>query len=184
MKGFILSILRHYKHKCEWFQRNKLYNIWEKDTRRGEKNLALHLYEYLHDQGITFFIEPSSVSGEADLVASQGDDEPLIADAKIFDPEKSKDKQYIAKGFRQIYDYTLDYNEPVGFLVIFKTCEENLKFGLAHASQGTPYIQHNGKTIFFVTIDIFPYEESASKRGKLKYVELSEEDLYRVLKES
>lgn len=181
-KGFMLSVLRHYKHKCEWFQGKNLYDKWSADTGRGEKILALHLYEYFHDQGIEFSIEPTSISGEADLVSSQkGSEEPIIADAKIFNPAKSKGKDYIAKAFRQIYSYTLDYNEPVGFLVIFKTCKEDLKFALKDVAQGTSFLQHNGKTIFFVVIDIYPYEHPASKRGTLDYVELSETDLAREL---
>ena len=98
--GYILSLLRKYKHKCEWFQREHLYKTWNDNTQKGEKLLALHLYEYLHDQGIDFSIEPSSASGEVDLVSAQTSDEPLIADAKIFNTEKSKGKDYIAKGFR------------------------------------------------------------------------------------
>jgi len=176
--GFILSLLRRYKHKCEWFLRNLLYSTWEKDTRKGEKLLALHLYEYLHDQGVEFSIEPSSASGEADLVSAQNTDEPLIADVKIFNPEKGKGKDYIAKGFRQIYTYTLDYNEPMGFLIIFKTCEEDIKLPFANQAQMTPFVQHNNKTIFFLVVDVYPYEKSASKRGKLEFAELTEDVLW------
>ncbi|MCK5215015.1 MAG: hypothetical protein KAR05_06645 [Candidatus Omnitrophica bacterium] len=177
--GVILALLRKYKHKCEWFQRENLYESWFKNTQRGEKLLALHLYEYLQDQGVEFSIEPTSASGEVDLVSAQTTKEPLIADAKIFNPEKSKNKEYIAKGFRQIYTYTLDFNEPIGFLVIFKTCEEDLKLTFANQAQMTPFVQHNNKTIFFLVIDIFPYDKSASKRGKLEYIELNEDDLWR-----
>ncbi len=176
--GFILAILRKYKHKCEWFQRQDLYQRWAENTTVGEKLLALHLYEYLHDQGVEFTIEPVSASGEADLVAAQSSNEPLIADAKIFNPEKRKDLNYISKGFRQIYTYTLDYNEPVGYLIIFKTCEDDLKLSFANYSQMTPFVQHNNKTIYFLVIDIYPYDESASKRGKLKSFELTEEELW------
>jgi hypothetical protein len=86
-RGAMLAILRSYKHKAEWFGRTSLYALWNADTARGEKQLSLHLYEYLHDQGVTFFIEPSSVSGKADLISAQRGD-PLLADAKIFNPEK------------------------------------------------------------------------------------------------
>ena len=55
----VLALLRRYKHKCEWFQQEYLFNLWKSDTTRGEKRLALHLYEYLHDQGLDFVIEPS-----------------------------------------------------------------------------------------------------------------------------
>lgn len=175
--SFILSLLVKYKHKCEWFQRDALLAIWESDTTRGEKNLAMHLYEYLYDQGINFSIEPSSVSGEADAVASQRSDDPLIADVKIFNPEKGKSIDYMAKGFRQIYNYTLDYNEPIGYLVIFKTSEEEIKFSLPNSSRSTPFIEHNNKTIYFLVVDIHPYEKTASKRGKLKFLEFTEADL-------
>lgn len=177
----ILALLRRYKHKCEWFQRKTLFEMWQEDTQRGEKLLALHLYEYLHDQGLDFTIEPSSASGEADLVASQGSKEPLIADTKIFNPEKKKGTKYISKGFNQIYQYTLDYNEPFGYLIIYKTCKEDLRLALASQEQSTPFVVHNNKTIFIVTIDIFLHEQSASKRGELKTVEITESDLIQVL---
>lgn len=175
--SLILSLLVKYKYKCEWFQREKLLSLWDSDTKRGEKNLAMHLYEYLYDQGINFSIEPASASGEADAVSSQRGEEPLIADVKIFNPEKGKSKDYIAKGFRQTYNYTLDYNEPIGYLVIFKTSDEELKFSLPNSAQNTPFIKHNNKTIFFLVIDIHSYEKTASKRGKLKFIEFTEDDL-------
>lgn len=177
--GYILALLLKYKHKCEWFQRENLFKIWSENTQRGEKLLALHLYEYLHDQGIDFSIEPTSISGEVDLVAAQNTEEPLIADAKIFNPGKSKGKDYIAKGFKQIYTYTLDFNKSIGYLVIFKTCEEDLKLPFSYQAQMTPFIQHNNKTIFFIVIDIYTYDKSASKRGKLEYVELTEVSLWK-----
>lgn len=180
-KSIVLSILRRYKQRCEWFQRNELYSLWEQDTQRGEKNLAMHLYKYLHDQGIDFFIEPVSASGEADLVSLQTGEEPLIADAKIFAPAKGKGKLYIAKGFRQLYSYTVDYNEPFGYLVIFKMCEEDLKFSLPEKALKVPFIIHNNRTIFFITIDLFQYTQSASKRGKLKTTEIAEADLMQVI---
>ena len=179
----ILHILRRYKHKCEWFQRVKLYDIWDKDRKHGERKLTWHLYEYLHDQGIIFYIDPTSISGKADLVSSQIGQERLVADAKIFNPASGRGKDYIAKGFRQIYDYTQDYNEPFGYLIIFKTCKESLKFSLKEKAIQAPFVTHNDKTIFFVTIDIFSYEKSASKRGKLKSIEISESDLVKTLSE-
>ena len=179
----ILALLRRYKKKCEWFQREYLFKLWEGDTTKGEKHLSLHLYEYLHDQGLDFVIEPSSASGEVDLVSSQTGDYPLIADAKIFNPEKGKGTPYIAQGFNQIYLYTLDYNEPFGFLIIFNTSGEDLRFTLGKQEQSTPFLVHNNKTIFLLVIDIFPHMTSASKRGPLTTVEIREQDLIRVIGE-
>lgn len=176
--GSILHLLRKFKHKCEWFQRKKLFELWQDNTEKGEYLLTLNLYEFLFDQGIDFSIEPTSASGEADLVTAQASDTRVIADAKIFNPEKSKGKHYLAKGFQQIYTYTLDYNEPYGFLIIFKTCPEDLKLPFSHSTRATPCVKHNSKTIFFLVVDIFPHEKSASQRGKLSGVELSEDDLW------
>jgi hypothetical protein len=177
----MLNLLRRYKHKCEWFQRYYLYELWSRNTERGEKLLSFHLYEYLHDQGLDFTIEPYSASGEADLVSSQSGDEPLIADAKIFNPDKSKGKSYIVRGFHQIYQYTLDFNEPFGYLIIFKTCEKDLKFALANAAQSTPFVTHNNKTIYLLTIDIYPHAEPASRRGPLETEEITENELIRAV---
>ena len=39
------------------------------------------------------------------------------------------------------------------------------------------------KTIFLVNIDVFPHEVSASKRGSLKPIEITEDDLVKSVKE-
>ncbi|HZE87024.1 MAG TPA: hypothetical protein VE090_02340 [Methylomirabilota bacterium] len=179
----ILALLRRYKHKCEWFHRDRLFSLWQSDTAKGEKRLAQDMYDFLHDQGLDFIIEPASISGEADLVAAQNSPDPLIADAKIFCPEKGKDTGYIIKGFNQVHTYTLDYNEPFGYLIIFKTCDENIKFSVPNATQSVPFVIHNGKTIFIITIDIFPHEKSASQRGPLKTYEITEDALVKIIEE-
>ncbi|MCH7500528.1 MAG: hypothetical protein IH886_11055 [Nitrospinae bacterium] len=183
-QGALLALLKKYKHKCEWFQREHLFNQWEEDTQRGEKHLALHLYEYLHDQGLNFYIEPASISGEVDLISAQIGNERLVADVKIYNPDKSKGKPYLIAGFNQIYTYTWDYNEPFGYLIIFNTALENIQFALAEKSQSVPFLTHNNKTIFLLVIDIFPYEKSASKRGPLKSVQITEQELIKIIQES
>lgn len=171
----ILALLRRYKHRCEWFQRSRLYDLWQSDMQSGERSLAYDLYAYLYDQGLDFAIEPTSASGKPDLVSVQTGDERLIADAKVFTLDKGK--SYIASAFNQVYQYTLDYNQPFGYLVIYKTCEEDLKLPLAEQEQSTPFLIHNNKTVFFLTVDICQYEKPASKRGKLKVIEITEADL-------
>lgn len=173
----VLAILRRYKHKCESFQRRKLYDLWHADTTKGEESLAFHLYEYLHDQGVGVTIEPYSESGRVDMIAAQGTDDPLVADAKVFTPDKGR--PYLCHGFHQVYQYTLDYNEPFGYLVVFKACPEDLKFALPGQEQSVPFVTHNHKTIFLLTIDIYPHDKSASKRGYLKTYEVGVDDLIR-----
>jgi len=171
----LLALLRRYKHKCEWFRRDALLALWQSNTGKGERLLANDLYEYLHDQGLEFAIEPSSASGKPDLISAQVGDERLIADAKVF--KDGTPKAYLAGGFHQIYQYTLDYNQPFGYLVIFKTCEDDLKFPMSDQEQSIPFLVHNNKTVFFVVIDICQHDTTASKRGVLKTIEITEADL-------
>jgi hypothetical protein len=170
----ILSILIRYKRRCEWFYREQLYKMCKAG---GEKLLVKNLYEYLFDQGVEFNIEPWSVSGEADIVASQSGDEKFIADAKIFNPEESKGKTYLACGFNQVYTYTNDYNQPFGYIVIYKTCDEDLDLQLSGQTLTVPFVEYNNKLIHLITIDIFPHTTSASKRGKLKKTRITKDDL-------
>jgi hypothetical protein len=171
-KRMTLALLKKFKHRCEWFRRMQLFRICKEDTKQGERNIAFILYEYLHDQGLQFHIEPQSDSGRVDLISAQSGKDRLVADAKIFNPESGQNPSYIVKGFRQIYEYTKDFNEPFGYLVVFKTCEQDLSIPTQNQESGIPFIVHNNKTIFIVVIDIFPYDESASKRGRLKAHEI------------
>lgn len=167
----MLNIFRRYKHKCEWFKTEYLSNLVKNNSSSGEKKLAYHLYEHLYDQGVDFSIEPKSASGSPDLISQQNGKEPIIADTKIFDAN-GRGKGYIVKGFHQVYQYTKDYNESFGYLIIYKICEKDLK---------TPqYFTYNNKTIFIIIIDIFEYSETASGRGRLKATEISEEDFVEI----
>lgn len=176
-----LSLLRKYKHRVEWFCRDELRERFTNDTQRGEKRLAMDLYAYLHDQGLDFSIEPTSISGEADLISAQTGTDRLVADVKIFDPGKSKGLSYLHSGFHQVYQYTKDYNDPFGYMVIFKTCAEDLSVNALHQDSSIPFFTHNNKTIFVLVIDIFDYPTSASKRGSLRSYELLEADLINTL---
>ncbi len=139
--------------------------------------MALDLYEYLHDQGIDFHIEPHSTSGIPDFVADQIGKDRVIADTKLFWSDRSKGKSYIISGFNQAYVYACDYNEPCAFLVIFKMCHEGLNFLVPSTQASFPSATVNNKTIFFIVVDIFDYGTSASKRGPLKSVDISEREL-------
>ena len=173
----ILYFLRRYKHRCEWFLADRLRKLLEADTQKGEKALAFDLYEYLHEQGIDFHIEPTSASGIADFVAEQVGDDRVVADAKIFWPEKSKGKTYLISGFHQAYTYARDYNEPCAYLVIYKMCKEDLNFLVPATTSMFPCLSLNNKTIFFVVVDICEHGVPASKRGPLKSVDISEKEL-------
>lgn len=180
----LLALLRRYKQKCEWFQRDHLFTSWQRDVTRGERILQRHLYEYLHDQGFDFVVEPSSPSGEVDLLGDQKTDQPLVADTKIFNPSKGKGRDYIARGFSQVYSYAVDYCTAFGYLIIYNTAGNDLKLDFASSTRSMPHVIHNNKTIFLLVIDIFPHERTASKRGRLKAVLITEQDLIRHVAES
>lgn len=74
--------------------------------------------------------------------------------------------------------YALDYNEQFGYLVIFKTSEEDVHFSLPEQKGKVPCFVHNGKAIFFLTVDLYPHP-SASKRDVLTSVQISADDLVR-----
>ena len=177
----MLALLLRYKHRSEWFHREALWKLSQIERRRGESQLAMDLYSYLYDQGIDFTIEPSSITGEVDLIAAQGTDDPMLLDAKIFDGE-GRGKAYMRKAFRQIYTYTQQHNEPFGYLAIYKTTDRDLCFSLPVRSH-IPTMVHNHKTIFFVTIDIFPYEEPVSRRAPLQAIVITHEELVAILSE-
>ncbi len=176
----MLALLIRYKHRSEWFYRDYLWNLSQTE-RRGEKELAINLYSYLFDQGIDFTIEPSSISGEIDLIASQNTDDPLLLDAKIFDGD-GRGKAYIRKGFNQIYTYTQQYNEPFGYLLIYKVSEKDLRFSL-RLSSNIPMVIHNHKTIFLITIDLYPHDKPVSQRAPIKATEITEEELIEIIDE-
>lgn len=171
-----LALIHRYRQKCEWFQREHVRGFVEADTSRGEKKLQAHLYEYLHDQGLQFYIEPTSASGKPDMVADQKRGERLIAEVKIFDTDRSKGVPYLARGFHQAYQYLVDYGVPIGYLVIYNTCGTPLRFSLQDQSGTTPHIVYNNKVVFLLVIDVSDHPAPASKRGALKPVVL-ESDL-------
>lgn len=174
---FVLGRLIRFKHLCEWFWRDELLKVAQDESRRGEKRLAKRLYEFLYTEGLTIHIEPSSISGEADMVGSQEGADRLVADAKIFNPDKSKSKTYILQGFRQIYQYTCDYNSAMGYLVIFNTSDKQLRFAVSGEAKPLPRVVLNHKTIFFVTIDVYAHDEGASKRSQQEFVEITEDEI-------
>jgi hypothetical protein len=177
-RNLVLAELIRFKHLAEWFRRGELWNRWKSQTRSGERALAFAVYEFLYEQGIDFQIEPASASGEVDMVSAQHSSNPLVADVKIYDPESSRGSAYIRRGFHQVYRYLHDFNQPIGYLVVFKGSEKLLVFaGTTSNAEQVPYMTINDKTIFLVQIDIFPHEETASKRDVPEQDVISEADL-------
>jgi hypothetical protein len=181
-RKMILNTLVRFKHYCEWFNKEGLIQKFHGKTNVGENTLAKHVYEFLFLDGIQFSIESKSASGRTDFIVSQTEHR-IIADVKIFDCERSKGKSYIIKSFNQVFTYTKDYNETCGYVVIFKTGIEELKFNFTTTNSKIPYLCYNNKVIYFLVIDLYVYEESASQRPKPKVIEISEKELVEILAE-
>lgn len=182
----MLSMLMRYKHRSEWFYREQLYDksqaSRDSEMQEIEKRLAIDLYAYLYDQGVDFYLEPSSLPGAIDLIAAQDTHDPLLLDVKVFD-NKGRNKSYLCKGFHQVYSYTQQYNEPFGYMVIFNVSGQSLRFAL-ECTGHIPMVLHNNKTIFLLSIDIHYPPIAPSKSGMLRPIEILEEELVRVQAES
>ena len=166
--GNVLYLLIRFKMKCEWFHKKELYDKYSHDTSRGESILVSTLRESLFDWGIDFpFSQPESPSGKADVVAWLGTNDPLVLEAKVFNPNRSQQKRDLQRGFHQVSIYADNYNESVGYLVIFN-CSEN-ELVIAPDSETEPEYPHRiefgGKTFFVVVINLNPDRKPASKEG-------------------
>ena len=164
--GNVLYLIERFKLKAEWFRRNELYHLYREDTSVGEASLDLELRASLFEGGVDYpFSQPSSPSGKADIVALLGSDDPLVLEVKVFDPQQSKDKSHLRQGFHQVSRYADDYNQSLGYLVIFNCSDRQLVISSEEASESEfpPRILHGGKTFFAVPIDIHPDTVSASK---------------------
>ena len=177
-RNLVLAELIRFKHLAEWFRREQLWDRWKNDSQSGERRLAFAVYEFLYEQGIDFHIEPTSASGEVDLVSAQDSPSRLVADVKIFDPSSSRGSTYIIRGFHQVHRYLQDYNQPIGYLVVFKGTEKQLEVNVSTTiGEEVPYLTLGDKTIFIVQIDIFPHERTASKRPVPEREVISEAEL-------
>jgi len=126
----VLYIIEKFKLRSQWFERERLFNLYNSDTSTGEAKLDKSLREFLFDNGIEFpFSSPASDSGRADIVASLHTPDPVIVEVKVFDGA-SRGRSYIGKGIRQINEYMTDYSKDIGYLVIFNVCDKDLRFSL------------------------------------------------------
>ena len=182
-QAIVIELLINFKQRSEWFTRQYLNKLSKGESRKAENLLAQELYLYLYDAGVDISIEPSSPRGKIDLIAAQkNSNRKLFADAKIFDAE-SHNKRYLLTGFRQIYTYCQQYNENIGYLVIFKLTDRDLDFALPETTYNLPSLTYNNKTIAFLTIDIHSYEKPVSQREPLRAISITQENLIQIIED-
>jgi len=144
--------------------------------------LDRNLREFLFDQGINFpFSTPGSPSGAADIVGSIDTNNPIIIEVKVIDKEKSYGKSRILDGFQQVVRYTNNYNKDLGYLVLFNLDKTHINFRfIKETKKFPPMLTFNNRTYFFVVIDLY-YEESASKMGSVETIDVTEEELIKII---
>ena len=164
--GNLLYLLQRFKLKAEWFRKQELKQMYLDDTASGEAHLDRVLREALFDGGVDFpFSQPDSPSGRADVVSLDDSEDPLVLEAKVFDPDRGKGKSHLRQGFHQVLRYANDYQQSVGYLVAFNCSGNQLVWPSEDSAEGEfpPRILHDGKTFFLIAIDIGIDRESASK---------------------
>jgi len=180
----VLATLVRYKQKVEWYRRTEVRDLYQADTVRGERNVKQHMFEFLFDQGLAFHVEPVTASGEPDVVSLQESQYRFIGEIKIFDPDGSRGAAYIKKAFYQAYQYCLDYNEPMAYLIVFNVSKRQLRVELPADRDGQPRWEYNNKTIFLIVIDLYEHEGTASTRGVADTVTIPASELIREVEES
>ena len=173
-----IYLLEKYKRRTEWFTKKELFDKYKSAQKGYEQILEDDLRLFLFDQGIDYpFSTPSSASGRADLIGEIETDNPIVIEIKIFDREKGYGKDRIKDGFNQVVQYTNDYNKDVGYLVIFNMDSAELNFNFSGDSRTFPPSVHfNNKTFYFVVINS-SISMTASKRGTLQEIEITESEL-------
>ncbi|GAB7220823.1 hypothetical protein VoSk93_00340 [Vibrio owensii] len=183
-RNAIYSILKKYKQRSEWFRKNRIREYAKNglENKKGETALAIDVQEYILDQGVEFFVEPASASGEADLVLKSSEGRYIVVDAKYVKDGLSKSSvlNKLASGFHQVARYCNDFDVAEGFLVNFVASTTRIRLGL-DTLDGFPYLSVGNKIIYYIEVNVAD-EPSASKSGKAKELEFSKEDLISTLK--
>jgi hypothetical protein len=178
LDGFnaVNGLLIKYKQNVEWFQQEKVRGIAENgyEGMNGEKALALHLQQYVFNQGVEFSVEPTSASGEVDLLLRDANGQYTIIDAKYV-KSKSSITRKIVEGFNQVARYCDDYNQPQGFLAVFVNDDISIRVDLEQ-NDTFRYFKVGGFIIYYIEINIAD-RPSASKSGKAKQHTISAEQL-------
>jgi len=108
-RNVLYAILLKYKQRSEWYRRSRLRNAADHglEGKTGEKALAVDLQEYVLDQGVEFTVEPSSASGEADLILRDSEGRYIIIDAKYIPDGATRAviRDKIASGVNQVARY-------------------------------------------------------------------------------
>lgn len=181
-RNAIMGILAKYKQRCEWFHRERLRKTAREGIEghmRGERSLVIDLQEYVFNQGMEFTVEPTSASGEVDLVLRDADGSRIILDAKYIDTGSAPGefKRKFATGFHQVSRYCHDFDEMVGYLVVY-IVDKKIPRPVLESSDGHQYLEVNGKQIYYIPVYIAE-SPSASRAGTAEVVVIERDEMIR-----
>jgi hypothetical protein len=190
----VLFSLIRYKRRLEWFR--TLPNSVGKQLDEFEKGnpgkqlepffFMPHLYKFLFNEGVNFYIEAQqnvSREGYVDFIAWQPKQRdgyiPLIGEGKYVSDQKhtpAEIKKNCSKWFKQINDYLNSFNISVGYLVIFwRNVDLKIRNNLQSIdSLGVNFIEHNGRRIFIILIDIA--DNPPASEQKYGFVDIDKND--------
>lgn len=185
-RNVLYGIILKYKQRSEWFRRERLRTLVNQgvEGKSGERALAVDLQEYIFNQGVEFYIEPSSASGEADLIIKAAEGKNNIIDAKYIKPDSTRSEivRKISSGFHQVFRYCEDYNEYEGYLVTFVNLDKRIDFELEEVD-GIKIFRLGSKVIYHLFVDITD-SPSASKSGKAEEILIKRDELVKEEKTS
>ncbi len=177
--SFVLYLLERYKKRTEWFLAGTLNEKYSQATANYEQIFEDDLRLFLFDQGIDYpFSTPKSGSGRADIVGQLDTVDPLVLEVKIYDSGRGYRKNRVVDGFKQIVDYTNNYNKTTGYLVVYNLDPIEIVITTSSNEQTFPQrVLFNNKVYYIIFINL-NYDVSASKQGKQKVETIKEEDLF------
>jgi hypothetical protein len=174
--NFILALLKRYKLRTEWFNREELFSKWESNKSKGELILKKDLYKFLFDQGLDIFLEPSQHSGKPDFIAIERSNlQKSVLEGKIFHSQQHS-KSHLIEGVKQTEIYVRDRNEQIGYLVVYNTGPQLIVLALNADGHEFPFIIRNGRKIYLLIVDVYSNEKSASIRPREQVITFTKED--------
>lgn len=167
--GETVHILLRYKRWAEWFEAERLREIYTLSGERGgETGLDRDLRRFLFESGIDYpFSQPRSPGGQADIVAQLDTDDPLVLEVKVWDSSKGYGENRVRDGLRQAMQYADSYGKDSGYVVVYNLDREPLAFiSLVSTEEWPPRLEVGGQTFYFIDVHIAEQTEPVSQRGR------------------
>jgi hypothetical protein len=163
------ALIRKFKQRCEWYDRENLLKLTERQTgqqrNQVEVKLTLELARYLHDNGVIPLSQVILGSVRPDLLGLYSGEELFPIEVKVI---KLNEKRRLRLGFNQILQYLRTIGMKEGFYIVF--CRGDFTLDTPDS------VLINDQRINLVTIDLF---ETPPSQRTPQIWRVTEEDLKR-----